>query len=141
MSPESQPQEMPLPHRYPFILLDRVLSIDPGYTAVAEKLVSRTDPFVDADGVLPPMLLVEMMAQAAGLAAARADERDAPATLAKVDRFRCRPPLVVGDRIRVRAQVVRRFGSSVIVRASLRVDERLRAAAELVLHFAQLVRG
>jgi 3-hydroxyacyl-[acyl-carrier-protein] dehydratase len=140
MSSVPQPQDV-LPHRYPFILLDRVVSIEPGHAAVAEKLVSRTDPFVDADGVLPPVLLVEVMAQAAGLAAARAEERDVLATLAKVDRFRCRPPLMVGDRIRVRAQVVRRFGSNVIVRASLRVDDHPRAAAELVLHFAQPVRG
>jgi len=54
--------------------------------------------------------------------------------LARIDRYRCRPPIVVGDRLLVTARVVRRFGASVIVRAAVRINDRPRAAAELVLH-------
>jgi len=127
------PPAFQLPHRYPFLLLDRLLMVEPGRWVVGLKAVTRNDPFVDAAGALPPVLLAEVMAQAAGLASAPATGVR-PAVLARIDRYRCRPPIVVGDRLLVTARVVRRFGASVIVRAAVRINDRPRAAAELVLH-------
>ena len=123
-----------LPHAYPFLLLDRALMIEPGRWAVGLKNVTGNDPLVE-DGVLAPVLLAEVMAQAAGLAAAELLDHPLPAVLAQIDRFRCRSPIVVGDQLLVTARVVRRFGALVKVRASVRVAGRSRAAAELVLHF------
>ena len=124
-----------LPHRYPFLLIDRVLMIEPGRWAVAVKNVTRNEPLVDINGELPPVLLAEIMTQAGGLAAAPAMTPHAPAVLAKLDRFRCRSA-VAGDQLLVAARVVRRLGANVSVRACITVAGRPRAAAELVLHFA-----
>lgn len=123
-----------LPHAYPFLLLDRALMIEPGCWAVALKNVTGNDPLVEA-GVLAPVLLAEVMAQAAGLAAGRPSEPPAPAVLAQIDRFRCRSPIVAGDQLVVTARIARRYGTMVKVRASVRVARRWRAGAELLLHF------
>ena len=123
-----------LPHRYPFQLVDRVVAIEPGRWAIGVKQISRSELFIDDGDRLPRVLLMEAMAQVAGIAAASAPHAAQAATLARLDRFRCRP-VFAGERLLVTARVVRRFGANVLARASVRVDGRPRAAAELVLHF------
>ena len=59
---------LPLPHAYPFLLLDRVVEMVPGVSAVAMKNLTRDDPLLDGDGCLPAVLLAEAMAQCAGMA-------------------------------------------------------------------------
>jgi 3-hydroxyacyl-[acyl-carrier-protein] dehydratase len=60
-----------LPHRYPFLLIDRVLSIDPGVEIVALKNVSMNEPFFPGHyphhPVMPGVLIIEAMAQAAAI--------------------------------------------------------------------------
>ncbi len=124
-----------LPHRHPFLLLDRTLMLEQGRWVVGIKNVSRADSLVDATGVLPAVCVAEVMAQAAGLAMARSLEDPHPAVLVRIDRFHCRPPICAGDQLLVMARVVRRFGATAVARASVRVAGRRRAAAELVLHF------
>ena len=124
---------MGLPHAYPFVMIDRALLLEPGRWAVTLKNLTRDDPLLDGDGALPPVLLAEAMAQAAGLAVAAA--QTAPAMLAQIDRFRCRAAVCSGDQLVVMVRVARRFGRAVKVRASVRVDGHRCAAAELVLHF------
>ncbi len=121
-----------LPHAYPFVLLDRVLMVDPGHWAVASKQLTRDDALVDARGVLPPALLAEAMAQTAGLAVS-APPRSV-AWLVQIDRFRCRVPVHSGTALVVIARVLRRFGRTVKVRASISMAGRRCAAGELVLH-------
>jgi 3-hydroxyacyl-[acyl-carrier-protein] dehydratase len=128
--------EHQLPHRYPFLLVDRALAVDPGRWAVTIKNVTRNDPWVDEDGMLPPVLIAEVMAQTGGLAVCSAAANATPAVLASIDRFRCRSPFAAGDQLLVTAQVRRRLGSNVMVRASVRVNNHLRAAGEMVLHFS-----
>jgi 3-hydroxyacyl-[acyl-carrier-protein] dehydratase len=134
---EGRDPALRLPHAYPFHLLDCALVLAPGRWAVGMKNLTRDDPLVDAEGRLAPVLLAEAMAQTAGLAASEASGAASVAVLAQIDRFRCRPPVVAGDYLLVAARVVRRFGAAVKVRASVKVDGRLRAAAEFVLRFPQ----
>ncbi|MBI4518629.1 MAG: hypothetical protein HY699_22760 [Deltaproteobacteria bacterium] len=134
MSHEDQDPLARLPHRHPFLLLDRVLLVEPRRWAVGVRNVTRNDPLVDETGVLAPVVLAEIMAQLAGLAGAPAGAA-APAVLARLNRFRCRGPIVAGDRLLVAARVARCFGANVVARAAIRVSGRPRAAAELVLHF------
>jgi 3-hydroxyacyl-[acyl-carrier-protein] dehydratase len=126
-----------LPQAYPFQLLDRAVVLAPGRWAVGMRNLTRDDPLVDGDGRLAPVLLAEAMAQAAGLAASEASGPASAAVLGQIDRFRCRPSVVAGDHLLVAARVVRRFGATVKVRASVKVAGHLRAAAEFVLHFPQ----
>jgi 3-hydroxyacyl-[acyl-carrier-protein] dehydratase len=134
---EGRDRALRLPHAYPFHLLDRAVVLAPGRWAVGMRNLTRDDPLVDAEGTLAPVLLAEAMAQTAGLAASEASGSASAAVLAQIDRFRCYPPVVAGDHLLVVARVVRRFGSTVKVRASVKVAGRFRAAAELVLHCPQ----
>src|SRR4051812_17179784 len=60
-----------LPHRYPFLLVDRILEIEPGQRAVAVKNVSVNEPFFSGhfpgEPIMPGVLIIEMMAQTAGV--------------------------------------------------------------------------
>jgi len=125
-----------LPHGFPFRLLDRILMQDPGRWVAGTKRIAHFDPLLDEDGQLPPVLLAEVMAQVAGLAVSGMGAESAEiGILTRIDRFRCRPPIMAGDDLLVVARVVRRFGGSVRVRAMVRVDGRRRAAGELMLFF------
>lgn len=122
-----------LPHRPPFLLLDRVLLLESGRWAVAVKEIKAGDGFLDATGAWPAVLVVEAMAQAAGLAAAPAGNAVA-AVVASIDRCVCRSA-GTGDELLVVARVVRTFGATAMVRSAVRVGTRRCAAAEIVLRF------
>jgi 3-hydroxyacyl-[acyl-carrier-protein] dehydratase len=119
-----------LPHRPPFLLLDRVLACDAGSSAVAVKNLSAGDPWMQPGG-WPAVLLAEVMAQTAGLAAGGTGA----AVVARLDRFRCHGRVLSGDRLIAAARVVRRFGATALVRALVRCNGRRCAAAEIVLRF------
>lgn len=89
-----------LPHRYPFLLLDRIIELEPGSSAVARTGVTAASPF-------PQILLIEAVAQLSGIVVAQADEGG---FLASVDHaeFSGQPP--VGDLLTVSARVTRAFG-------------------------------
>jgi len=125
---------LPLPHDYPFLLLDRVLSCDPGSRAVAVRNLAAGDPLLAPDGTIASPLLAEAMAQCAGvaLAALRPGEM---AVFARLDRFRCRRRVAIGSRLEIEARVVRIFGATVKVRCVVRADTRPCAAAEIILQF------
>ena len=93
------------PHRYPFLMVDRVLEVDPGVRLVALKNVTRNEPWVQGHFVgrpiVPGVLLTEAFAQVAGLAAltGRPDLQGRPVYLVGMDGVRFRRPVVPGDQI------------------------------------------
>ena len=100
-----------LPHRYPFLLVDRVLELTPGESIVAYKNLSINEPFFDGHfpqrPIFPGVLLIEAMAQAAGFWT----QRKTPAEgsmylLAGVDNLRFKRPCVPGDRVMLRASII-----------------------------------
>jgi 3-hydroxyacyl-[acyl-carrier-protein] dehydratase len=122
-----------LPHGYPFLLLDRILDVVPGVSALAVKNLTAGDPLLDADGHLPAALLAEMIAQCVGLAVVGI-RPDGGAVLARIDRFRVsRRTIVAGDQLCVRSRILRVFGRTVKARGDVRVNSRVRAAGELML--------
>ncbi len=127
------PSVLPLPHRYPFLLLDRIVELEPGAAAIATRGLTMGDPLVDAEGYLPPVLLVEAIAQCAGLAVL-GGSGDEVVMLAAIDRFRASARRArAGDRLEITVRVVRRFGGTAKVRGVVRVDGRVRAAADVGL--------
>src|SRR5208283_5283848 len=91
-----------LPHRYPLLLIDRVLEIQVGKTIVAIKNVSANEPFFQGHWpgrpIMPGVLIIEAMAQAGGvLVAATMDRSGRVAMLASVDGVKLRRPVVPGD--------------------------------------------
>jgi len=121
-----------LPHAYPFLLIDRVIEVVRGQRAVAVKNLTHTDPLLDADGTLPPILLAEAMAQCAGVAVLGV-ETGGKALVASFERFRSRRRVGAGEQLHVSARVLRTFGAMAKVRAVVRVNGRARAACDVVL--------
>jgi 3-hydroxyacyl-[acyl-carrier-protein] dehydratase len=103
-----------LPHRYPFLLVDRVVDIELGKRIEAYKNLSINEPFFDGhfpdNPVFPGVLLVEAMAQAAGILGFKSMGKT-PADgsiyyLVGVDNLRFKRPCVPGDRVHLHAEIV-----------------------------------
>lgn len=103
-----------LPHRYPFLLIDRVVELTPGESIVAYKNLSINEPYFNGhfpeDPIFPGVLLVEAMAQAAGILGFKSQDKT-PADgsmyyLAGADNLRFRRPCVPGDRVMLHAGIV-----------------------------------
>ncbi len=114
-----------LPHRYPFLLVDRILDREPGVRVVAEKLVGS--------GVaVPAPLLVEMLAQAAGFLEAE-PLHGRQIFLAGIQDARFEAPVRAGDRLRLEVAPAGAFAGLMKVQGAVRRgDETLCTAALLV---------
>jgi 3-hydroxyacyl-[acyl-carrier-protein] dehydratase len=103
-----------LPHRYPFLLVDRVVEVHAGESIVAYKNLSINEPFFDGhfpgNPIFPGVLLIEAMAQAAGIlgfySQGKTNEDGSTYYFAGADNLRFRRPCVPGDRVMLRASVV-----------------------------------
>ncbi len=103
-----------LPHRYPFLLVDRVVALTPGESIEAYKNLSINEPYFDGhfpgNPVFPGVLLVEAMAQAAGILGFKTMGKT-PADgsiyyLVGVDNLRFKRPCVPGDQVRLLATII-----------------------------------
>jgi len=102
-----------LPHRYPFLLVDRVLAFEPGVSLVGLKNVTNNEPFFQGHfpekPVMPGVLILEALAQATGLLAFntenRSAERDTLYYLVGIDNARFKQPVVPGDQLRLSVTV------------------------------------
>ncbi len=101
-----------LPHRYPFLMIDRVVELVPGERVVALKNVTINEPqfagHFPSQPVMPGVLMVEAIAQACGIMAMSANPtfRERPLYLLGLDKVRFRSPVRPGDQVRV--EVVKR---------------------------------
>ena len=95
-----------MPHRYPFLLIDRILDLEPGKSVVAIKNVTINEPFFQghfpSHPIMPGVLVLEAMAQAGGVLLLHA--MDKPETklvyFMAIDNARFRKPVIPGDRLR-----------------------------------------
>lgn len=100
-----------LPHRYPFLFVDRIVELDPGKRAVGLKAVTIGDGFFQGHfpgfPVMPGVLIIEALAQVAGIAALGGqDRRGWRAFLTGVDGFRFRRQVVPGDVLRLDVTII-----------------------------------
>jgi len=127
-----------LPHRYPFALVDRVIAYEPGKSAEAIKNVTFNEPQFQGHfpgrPLMPGVLIVEAMAQVGGLIVTQMP--DLPKGLfvfAGIDGVRFRRPVVPGDQLRIRCELIsikrKRFGK---VRAQATVEGELVCSGELM---------
>ncbi|BAN68675.1 3-hydroxyacyl-ACP dehydratase FabZ [endosymbiont of unidentified scaly snail isolate Monju] len=102
-----------LPHRYPFLLVDRVVEIDTGKRIVAIKNVTYNEPFFQGHfpekQVMPGVLIIEALAQATGLLAMDAEDVSGKAIyyLVGVDKARFKRPVVPGEQLRLEVEVLK----------------------------------
>ncbi len=128
-----------LPHRYPMLLLDRVLEIaEDGKRIVGLKNVSANEQYFQGHfpgaPVMPGVLIVEAMAQCAAVLFLREiEDRDRKLFLfGGVDKARFRRPVVPGDQLILECEVLQRRASTVKVKGTAKVGDAVVAEAELL---------
>ena len=133
-----------LPHRYPFLLVDRVLELEPGVRIVALKNVTINEPFFQGhfpgQAVMPGVLIIEAMAQAGGLLAYESGPADKHGQLIYfmgMDKVRFRKPVVPGDQLIFEARILRMRTKVAKMAGTAFVDNQLVAEAELMASFGE----
>jgi UDP-3-O-[3-hydroxymyristoyl] N-acetylglucosamine deacetylase/3-hydroxyacyl-[acyl-carrier-protein] dehydratase len=125
-----------LPHRYPFLLVDRVIELDPGRRIVALKNVTCNEPFFQGHWpgrpIMPGVLLIEALAQAAGVMFGDlVDSDEQVALMVSINDVKIRRPVVPGDQLLLEVTGVRVKSSTAHVKGVARVGAHVAAEAEI----------
>ncbi len=131
-----------LPHRYPFLLVDRIIQLELNKSVVGIKNVTANEPFFQGhfpgDPIMPGVLIIEAMAQVGGILARLSipgllekDPAD-PVRFVAMDKVKFRRPVVPGDQIRFEIEPIRKGTKVWKVAGKALVDGQLAAEAELV---------
>ncbi len=129
-----------LPHRYPFLLVDRVVDLVPGKSIHAYKNVTINEPFFVGHfphhPVMPGVLIMEALAQAAGILSFKTmEEKPSPDTVfyfAGIDDARFKRPVMPGDRLDLHVEIERQMRGIWKYVTEARVDGQLAASAKLM---------
>lgn len=127
-----------LPHRYPFLLIDRVIDLEPKKKAVAIKNVTMNEPFFQGHfpghPVMPGVLIVEAMAQAGGFLMLHAveDPKKSVAYFMAMDSVRFRKPVVPGDTLRLEVEMLSMRRGTCRIAGKAFVGNELAAEAEMM---------
>ncbi len=130
-----------LPHRYPMLLIDRVLEIEPRRRIVALKNFTVNEEFFQGHfpghPIVPGVLLIEAMAQAGGLLLLHDDPQREEKLLyfGAIERARFRRPVVPGDQVRFEVEVLRLKSAHAKIGGRALVDGRVHVEAELLSTF------
>jgi 3-hydroxyacyl-[acyl-carrier-protein] dehydratase len=133
-----------LPHRPPFLLVDRVVLVEPGKRLVGWKSVTMNEPFFvghfPGHPVMPGVLILEALAQAAALLACKSmppEESQRKITyLMSIDGAKFRRPVVPGDRLELHVEIVKQKGAVWRERGTAIVDGQTVAEAEFLAMLA-----
>lgn len=129
-----------LPHRYPFLLVDRVIECIPGKSLVALKNVTYNEPFFQGHfpqrPIMPGVLILEALAQATGILAFRTTETRPTQNVlyffVGIDNARFKHPVEPGDQLILEVDLVRRMRDLWKFSAQAKVDGKVVASAELM---------
>jgi len=127
-----------LPHRYPFLLVDRILEVEKGKRIVGIKNVTFNEEFFQGhfpgNPVMPGVLIIEAMAQVAaiGLLGVIPEHEKKLLYLSAVDRCKFRRPVVPGDQLRIEAEILNLKTRVCKCRAVATVNGQVCAEAELL---------
>jgi len=104
-----------LPHRYPFLLVDRVISLEPSVSVVGIKNVTMNEPFFTGhfpgNPVMPGVLIIESMAQVAGILAFKSGMQGSQVYFMSIDKVKFRKPAFPGDQLRFEVKVLQIRGN------------------------------
>jgi UDP-3-O-[3-hydroxymyristoyl] N-acetylglucosamine deacetylase/3-hydroxyacyl-[acyl-carrier-protein] dehydratase len=128
-----------LPHRYPFVMIDRVIEITGAEELVAIKNVTFNEPYFSGhfpgNPVMPGVLQLEAMAQAAGILIVRGNNWiPRPAFFMSADKVKFRKPVRPGDQLRIHARLTKvRIGKLAVAEVSCSVEGQVVSSAELMI--------
>jgi len=133
-----------LPHRYPFLLVDRVISLVPDERIVALKNVTINEPFFQGHfpgkPIMPGVLIIEAMAQVGGILAHETgppEKRNRLIYFMGMDKVRFRKMVVPGDQIIFEAKILKFRAKAAKMSGTATVDGQLAAEAELMAFFGE----
>ena len=128
-----------LPHRYPFILVDRILEIDPGKRIVGIKNVTINEPFFQGHfpgfPIVPGVLIIEAMAQTWGICVFALQPEEAENKnlfFSGIDKARFRKPVIPGDQMYLEMELIKHRGTLWKFKGKATVKGELVAEAELL---------
>lgn len=138
-----------LPHRYPFLLVDRVLSCDPGKTIVALKNVTINEPYFQGHfpnyPVMPGVLIIECMAQAAAILTFHSEkskpDKRSVYFFVGIDNARFKKPVVPGDTLRLEVAILRHVRGIWKFAAKAWVGETMAAESEIMCTVRSIKEG
>ena len=133
-----------LAHRYPFLLIDRVVEVIPGDKITALKNVTINEPFFQGHfpgrPIMPGVLIIEAMAQAGGILAyltGSEEQRNRLIYFMGMDKVKFRKPVVPGDQIIFEAKILKFRSKAAKMHGTATVDNQLVAEAELMASFGE----
>jgi len=129
-----------LPHRYPFLLVDRVLEVVPGQSIHAYKNITINEPFFVGHfphhPVMPRVLIMEALAQAAGILSFKSEDKKPTESdvfyFAGIDEARFKRPVMPGDQLHLHVQLERQMRGVWKFYGEAKVDGQLAASAKLM---------
>lgn len=127
-----------LPHRYPFLLIDRIVELEEGKRIVGIKNVTINEPFFQGHfpghPIMPGVLLLEAMAQAGGVFALKSDAKakDKVIYFMSIDKAKFRKPVVPGDQVRFELELTKHRGAIMAFKGTASVDGAAVAEAEMM---------
>ena len=130
-----------IPHRWPFLLVDRIDDLDPGVRAVGFKQISNSEPVFQGhfpdNPIFPAVMIVEALAQVGCVAILTLDKFKGKLVLfAGIDGFRFKRPVVPGDTVRLEVELTRVLGAVGKGRGRADVDGQVVAEGELLFAVA-----
>ena len=133
-----------LPHRYPFIMIDRILELVPGEKVIALKNVTINEPFFQGhfpgSPIMPGVLMIEAMGQAGAVLAAESlpeEEQGSLIYFMGMNKVKFRKPVVPGDQIIFEIKFLKQRAKVFKMSGMAFVDEKLVAEAELMASFGE----
>ncbi len=129
-----------LPHRYPFLLIDRILEFEAGKRIVGLKNVTMNEPFFQGHfpghPIMPGVLLLEAMAQTGGVLAMKSipaeDVKKKVLYFMSIDKAKFRKPVIPGDQLRFEIDVIRQRSNVMSLKAQALVDGAVVAESEMM---------
>lgn len=133
-----------LPHRYPFLLVDKIIEMEMGKRVVGIKNVTMNEPFFQGHfpghPIMPGVLIIEAMAQAGGVLALKSvpkeEVKNKVIYFMSIDKAKFRKRVVPGDQLRFELDVIRQRSNIVSLKARALVDGAVVAEAELMAMIA-----
>ncbi|HYB20344.1 MAG TPA: 3-hydroxyacyl-[acyl-carrier-protein] dehydratase FabZ [Thermodesulfobacteriota bacterium] len=131
-----------LPHRYPFLLVDRIVSLEPGKRGTGIKNVTGNEWFFNGTKAYPPVLLLESLAQLGGIVLGSKAREENPESrffglFAGVSDFHYRRSPILGEQITLKVEVSQSLASIYRFTAEVYVEEEKIAGGQVLLSFTR----